>query len=182
MFPLASLHASNIVSKAYFIRTLFFFFTAHPSSSLLHTLRSSTALAAETIPSRHLETMGMTLRSASAKLRYVSPSFTVRRSSMSCRFCNGINSKNMVQCWYSKKPLGSKRLFFFFFKGLGFNGGNKLVSQIQCLIGLFFYENNMFTLKMCGIALLKCFHCSALKFCSWAAYSFLLSSAMWVRR
>ncbi|TNN52017.1 hypothetical protein EYF80_037781 [Liparis tanakae] len=31
---------------------------------------------------------------------------------------------------------------------------------------------------MCGTALLKCFHCSALKFCSWAAYSFLLSSAI----
>lgn len=59
-----------------------------PSSALIHTLRMSTALAAETIPSRHLETMGMTLRSASAKLRYVSPSFTVRRSSMSCKFCN----------------------------------------------------------------------------------------------
>lgn len=43
------------------------------------TLRSSTALAAETMPSRHLDTMGMTRRSASAKLRYVSPSFTVRR-------------------------------------------------------------------------------------------------------
>lgn len=62
--------------------------TVHLSSSLLHTLRSSTALAAETIPSRHLDMMGITLRSASAKLRYVSPSFTVRRSSMSCRFCD----------------------------------------------------------------------------------------------
>lgn len=58
----------------------------NPSSILLHTLCSSTALAAETIPSKHLDTMGMTFRSASAKLWYVSPSFTVRRSSMACRF------------------------------------------------------------------------------------------------
>lgn len=69
-----------------FILHPFDFLTEHPSSSLQHTLRSSTALAAETIPSRHLDTIGMTRRSASAKLRYVSPSFTVRRSSMSCRF------------------------------------------------------------------------------------------------
>lgn len=52
------------------------------------TLRSSTALAATIIPSRHLEMMGMTLCSASAKLWYVSPSFTVRRSSISCTFCS----------------------------------------------------------------------------------------------
>lgn len=53
----------------------------------LHTLRSSTFLAAVTMPSKHLEMIGMTFRSTSAKLRYVSPSFTVRRSSISCRFC-----------------------------------------------------------------------------------------------
>lgn len=41
----------------------------HLSYRPLPTLRSSTALAAETIPSRHLDTMGMTRRSASAKLR-----------------------------------------------------------------------------------------------------------------
>lgn len=52
------------------------------------TRRSSTALAAVIIPSRHLEMIGMTLCSASAKLWYVSPSFTVRRSSMACRFCS----------------------------------------------------------------------------------------------
>lgn len=59
-----------------------------PGLQLLRTFRSSTALAATIIPSRHLEMIGTTLRSASAKLWYVSPSFTVRRSSMACRFCN----------------------------------------------------------------------------------------------
>lgn len=57
------------------------------------TLRSSTFLAAVTMPSRHFETMGMTLRSTSAKLRYVSPSLTVRRSSMSCRFYKHTNTE-----------------------------------------------------------------------------------------
>lgn len=69
----------------------------HPAPAVLpeRTLRSSTALAADTIPSRHLDTMGMTRRSASAKLRYVSPSFTVRRWSMSCRF---YSTTQMVGC------------------------------------------------------------------------------------
>ncbi len=57
------------------------------------TLRSSTFLAAVTMPSKHFEIMGRTLRSTSAKHRYISPSLTVRRSSMSCRFYKRTDTK-----------------------------------------------------------------------------------------
>lgn len=113
---LPSLHPSPMLAYSLFLQDRFL--TVHPSSSLLHTFRSSTALAAETIPSRHLDTMGMTLRSASAKLRYVSPSFTVRRSSMSCRFCDTEQRKwtpgtsQMAQCSlrHFNKSLGNKQI------------------------------------------------------------------------
>lgn len=76
-----------------------------PKKKKKHTLRSSTFLAAVTMPSRHFETMGTTLRSTSAKLRYISPSFTVRRSSMFWRFCMSTNTELQSQKLQFMQPL-----------------------------------------------------------------------------